>query len=267
MSGPDINLHYEVHQGNGPHILMLHGVLSSREQWSLNVPALQKVSRPVLVELLAHGRSAAPEEPEHYHPDAYVRAFEAIREKLGVERWFICGQSFGAGLTLRYALCHPERVLAQVFTNSYSALADQETMAMYRNNSEKRARAVEQGGHAAIAELPIHPGKARRLPVQVRDALIRDAGLLRPKGLARTFRYSAPHLSVRREVRDTSVPTLLICGAYETRFKSNHEYALANIPNLQVIEAAVGHAVNIEAADVFNSAVTAWIGQHGGARA
>ena len=44
----------------------------------------------------------------------------------------VCGQSLGATLTLRYALDHPERVLAQVFTNSTSALADSDWVAGVR---------------------------------------------------------------------------------------------------------------------------------------
>ena len=264
MSDPEIHLHYEVHEGNGPYILMLHGMLSSRAQWYPNLAAIQTVARPVLVELLAHGRSAAPEDAAHYHPEAYVRTFEAIREKLGAERWFICGQSFGASLTLRYALRHPERIMAQIFTNSSSALAGEETLAAYRETSEQRAQAMEQGGHEGIRSLPIYPGKARRLPEEARDALVRDAELLQPRGLAQSFRHSSPYLSVRDEAANTSVPTLLVCGAAEKRFRPNYEFAVANIPNLKVVEADAGHAVNIEAADIFNEAVTAWIEQHSG---
>ena len=262
MSDPEIHLHYEVHEGDGPYIMMLHGMLSSRAQWELNLAALQKVARPVLVELLAHGRSGSPEEAEHYHPEAYVRTFEAIREKLGVERWFICGQSFGAGLTLRYALRHPDRIMAQVFTNSSSALIGNEALNNYRGTVEERAQAMERNGVEGIKQLPIYPGRAKRLPEAARDALVRDAELLQPRGLAQSFRYSSPHLSVRDEVQNTTVPTLLVCGAAEKRFESNYEYALANIPNLEVVEVDAGHAVNIEAAEIFNDAVTAWIEQH-----
>jgi pimeloyl-ACP methyl ester carboxylesterase len=267
MSEHDSHLHYDVHEGNGPYILMLHGMLSSRAQWDLNLAAMQKVARPVLVELLAHGRSAAPEEAGHYHPDTYVRGFEAIRRKLGVERWFICGQSFGAALTLRYALRHPECIMAQVFTNSFSALAGGEAIARYRETSEARAKAVEQGGHEGIRKLPIYPGRARRLPEAARLALVKDAELLQPRGLALSFRHSSPYLSVHDEVSNTCVPTLLVCGAAEKRFQSSYKFAVANIPGLEVVEADAGHAVNIEAADIFNDAVTAWIEQHGGSQA
>ncbi|MDP6343309.1 MAG: alpha/beta fold hydrolase [Alphaproteobacteria bacterium] len=257
--------HYEVHDGDGPYLLLLHGMLSSRAQWMLNVAALTEFCRPVVMELFAHGRSPSPEDPQAYHPDSYLRTFERIRRELGVERWFVCGQSFGAGLTLRYALEHPERVVAQIFTNSSSALADAEMVAAYRDNSENRARAMEQGGHDFIAELPIHPARARRLPVEVRDALVRDTELLDPAGLARAFRHSSPHLSVRERIGENVVPTLLVCGEREERFAGSRQFAEANMPELTVVGADAGHAVNIEAADVFNQAVADLIQRHGGA--
>ena len=103
-------LYYEVHEGDGPYLLLVHGLLSSRAQWRPNLRALQRVSRPVVVELLGHGRSPAPHGPDAYRPDAYSRAFEELREALGAERWLVCGQSLGAALTFRYALSHPERL-------------------------------------------------------------------------------------------------------------------------------------------------------------
>lgn len=258
-------LHYEVRDGDGPYLMLLHGLLSSRAQWLLNVSALSEFCRPVLVELLAHGRSASPEDAAAYHPDAYVRAFEAIRESLGCERWFICGQSFGAGLTMQYALSHPERVLAQVFTNSRSALTDAETLAQYRGNAEIRAQGVEQGGLDFIAEMPIFPGRARRLPDEARAALVADAGLLNPAGLAMTFRHSSPFLSVYERIHENTVPTLLVCGERERAFASHRAYAVEHMPELTYVGAEeAGHAVNIEAAEIFNQAVAALLERHRG---
>lgn len=259
-------LHYEVRDGNGPYLMLLHGMLSSKAQWLLNVAVLAEFCRPVLVELWGHGRSPSPGDAAAYHPDAYVGAFEAIREALGCERWFICGQSFGASLTLRYALIHPERVIAQAFTNSSSALADAETVAMYRENSENRAQGVERGGHEYIAEMPIFPAKARRLPDEVRDALVEDAALLNPAGLAMTFRHSSPFVSLRPRIHENTVPSLLVCGERERRFDGNRQYAQAHMPALTYVGAKeAGHAVNIEAAEVFNGALAAHLARHAGA--
>ena len=116
--------YWEIYDGSGPHLLLVHGFLSSRGQWMHNIEALSRFATPVIVELLGHGRSPSPEPSELYHPEAYVAAFEDIRQQLGVASWIICGQSLGASLTLRYALRHPECIKAQIFTNTVAGLAE-----------------------------------------------------------------------------------------------------------------------------------------------
>ncbi len=118
-------LHYDVHDGDGPYLLLVHGFLSSRAQWSPNLAALRAVARPVVVELLGHARSPSPDDSGCVCARRLCRGLRAHpRRTFGAERWFICGQSLGAALTLRYALDHADRVMAHVFTNSTSALAE-----------------------------------------------------------------------------------------------------------------------------------------------
>ena len=100
---------------------MLHGFLSSSAQWQDNLAALQRVCKPVTIELWGHGQSPAPTDAQSYAPERYVEQLEAIRRELGVAQWFLCGYSIGAGMTIRYAHCFPEHVVGHVFTNSSSS--------------------------------------------------------------------------------------------------------------------------------------------------
>ena len=125
-TGNSSDLYWEVHRGNGLYLLMVHGFLSSRAQWMPNIEALSEKATPVVVELLGHGRSGGPKSPDAYHPDEYVKMFEEIRRRLGIDTWFVCGQSLGACLTLRYALTHPDRINAQIFTNTVAGFAEKD---------------------------------------------------------------------------------------------------------------------------------------------
>ena len=90
-------MHVEVSErGVGPYLLLVHGLCSSRAQWRPNREALETFSRPVVIELLGHGRSESPDDPGAYRVGAYIERFEALRVDLGVEKWAVCGQSFGA---------------------------------------------------------------------------------------------------------------------------------------------------------------------------
>ena len=103
-------LAFKVHPGNGPYLLLVHGFLSSSAQWLANLKELSTVCKPVTVDLWGHGRSPAPRDKIHYSPQAYAEQFEQIRQQLGIERWFVCGYSLGAGLSIRYAHDYPLNV-------------------------------------------------------------------------------------------------------------------------------------------------------------
>ncbi len=257
-----MQLHCEVHAGEGPLLLLVHGVLSSRAQWQPNLAALCRIARPVIVELWGHGRSPSPEEPARYQPAAYVEAFEEIRARLGAERWFVCGQSLGAALTLRYVLDRPQPCIAHVFTNSVSALADADWVAATRATIPALADAIEQGGTAVLERLPIHPARAKRIPPAAHRAVLEDAARLDAAGVARTFRYTVPESSVRERAAENRVPALLVCGEREARFLPHRDFAQRTMPLLEVVNLDAGHAVNLEASEGFDEAVVKFLASH-----
>jgi len=254
-----LKLHREVHSGNGPFVLLVHGILTGRSLWRPNLAALSRVATPVVVELWGHGRAPAPEDPARYHPDALLACFEEIRRDLGADSWFVCGQSLGGALTLRYALDHPERVVGHVFTNSTSALADSDWSAATRAHAPQLAAALESGGREALERLPMHPVHAKRMPPAAREALLEDAALLDAAAVGRLLRYTVPESSGRDRVALNRVPTLLVCGEREKRFEPHRRFAAEAMPHLEVVGVDAGHAVNVEAAEAFDAAVTAFV--------
>lgn len=254
------HLYYEVHGTQGPHLLMVHGLMSSRAQWIPNLKAFTEFCRPVVVELLGHGRSVSPKNPEAYFPENYVGEFEIIRRELGLEKWFICGQSLGAALTLRYSLLHPERIKAQIFTNSLSALSDVGENA----NMERVVRLMLQGGRASLDSFPLNPSRSRFLDAEVKKALVEDINLIDMEGFANNLLYLIPRCSVRNLLSRISIPTLLVAGKFDKQFSALVSMVLENTPSLEFIELDGGHAVNIDAADRFNEAVRKFILRHFG---
>ncbi len=250
---------HEVHEGNGPPLLMVHGILSSRAQWMPNLDALRSVATPVVVELFGHGRSPAPDAAHCYRPEYYLRTFEAIREQIGTDRWHVLGYSLGAGLTMRYSLEHPDRVIAQMFTNSTSAFAEETTTRPMRQNADTIIEQYRRDGKAAVDSIAVHPKNAKRLPADVKAALLEDCALLDPVAVAQTIVHTNGNSSVRSTIKDNAVPTLLICGDKERRFTPHRAFAEKTMPNLKVRALATGHAVNAEAADEFNKAVIGFL--------
>lgn len=256
-------MYYEAHEGNGPYLLLLHGMLSSRAQWTRNLAALSNHTRPVVMELWGHGRSPSPSDPALYAPEAMAEQVEQVRRELGADKWFVCGQSFGATVTLRYSLLYPERVLGQIFTNSTSALAPKDKVKELYADVHKLAGNLVKNGQEGLKRMRIHPIHAKRLPPGAQAELLEDALLLNPAGIAKLFEITSPEASVAEVVQGTKVPTLLVAGEQEERFAPHRKYAEQHIPGLKVAGVNGGHACNIEAASEFNAAVLAFVRQHG----
>ncbi len=232
--------------------MLLHGFLSSRAQWLANLEGLRRFCTPVTVELWGHGRSPMPHDPALVHPLGYVEQFEYIRTSIGADRWYIVGQSFGAGLTLRYALEQPDAVYGQAFCNSNSALEHYDG-----TNKTARARTISDVllSGRPLTELPIHPLNAKRLPAPVTAALQQDAALLQPDAMLRCLTQTRAHLSARSRFSELTVPTLLVNGVWEKSFQQTVEFARTNLASLQVVELQGGHAINAEQPEAFNSAI------------
>ena len=257
-------LHAEVAEGaTGPCCLFVHGFLSSRAQWMLNLDALKSVCRPVVVELWGHGRSPVPADAEAYTVAGYLAQFEALRSRLGVEDWLVYGQSFGAGLALHYALRYPERVRGVVFTNTLAALS-----AWDADLNSSRASIIGHlmdqpaQAYAALSALPMHPRHARRLPQAVFAAMLADAERLSPQAVAMSMRHTAPSLSVRDRLTELCQPLLLLNGRFERAFQPLCDFARTSLPNLEVLDLDGGHAVNVECADACNEATVDFIRRH-----
>jgi len=244
--------------GRRTYMFFVHGMLSSRRQWTPNLPALVGLVRPVLFDLWGHGKAPSPESDAFYTVEAILGEFERAREELRAERIVLCGQSLGAALTLRYSILHPERVIAQVFTNSRSALLAPEALISSEERAA-RAEAIELGGRAALAKLPFHPRRARRLEPELREAMVEVANAVDPRAVARLTRIAGPRLSVLGELHRIACPTLLVNGRSERSFQPLRDLAERRIRNIRIADIAGGHAVNLENSAGFNAAVARFL--------
>src|SRR5690606_30627231 len=148
-----------------PPLLLMHGFLSSRNHWRLNERALRSRYRLIIAELPGHGETARCD-PADVTPDALAQSCERARLELDIPRWHICGQSFGAGLVLRYALSYPQHVGALVWTNANRLLADPLTpdqLAVLHARADK----VDQLGLEGIRSDRVYPGNARYFPAEI----------------------------------------------------------------------------------------------------
>ncbi len=245
------HLNFETHGEPGkPAVLLLHGFMSSNNQWLTNTDTLAAEYFLVAVELWGHGQSPTPDDPACYTLSAYYDQFEIIRSELGISTWAVIGQSYGAGIVLNYAQSHPDICTAAVATNSRSAFG---TLIEETDNRETRAALPTN-----LRALPYHPIHARRFPDHVKEALVADADAIEPEAI-RLGGHLGRSLNCRALVGDLTTPLLITNGKYEKSFQTDLESLRNAVPGLNVVDLDGGHSVNIEASGGFNNAVLGFL--------
>jgi hypothetical protein len=73
--------------------------------------------------------------------------------------------------------------------------------------------------------------------------------------VAAAFRHTVPTSSSYHRVAANRVPSLLVVGTREKAFAVPRRHAERAMPDLTVVTADAGHAVNAQAAPVFDEAV------------
>ena len=97
--------------GEGPPLILLHGVGDNAFDWTWVMPALARTHRVYAPDLPGSGGSAKPE-GDDYSPAYFGRFLNAFLDALGIERAAVVGNSLGGLVGLRLALTNPERVTA-----------------------------------------------------------------------------------------------------------------------------------------------------------
>ncbi|WP_425101955.1 alpha/beta fold hydrolase [Tropicibacter sp. S64] len=255
---PPTTLAYEAAPDTGlPPLLMVHGLLVNRDIWQPNL-ALAGQFRLIRVDLPGHGQSPAPQLPEQAHPDRIITALDQIRVTLGIPRWHLCGQSFGAGVVLGYALAYPEACTGVVFTNANAALRAIESEAQLEARRSLVAK-IREGGTDMLRQLPYHPANARRFPPDLRQRLSESADRVAPESLAVLMQEALPRLSLRDRLGDLSVPTLLVNGSYERKFQPLRSWLETAHSGIAIADLPGGHSVNVDCPEAFNAAVAGFL--------
>lgn len=245
-------LFVELAADNGrPLLFLVHGFMMSRAIWDQNVAVLSEHFRIARIELLGHGRAAAPNDPDLYEMTSYIEAIDEIRRDLGAVSCAFCAHSFGAGIALSYGLAYPQFTSAIVFTNSRSALG---TLKSQPGDLQRMTAALRDNGEAALRAFPFHPKHMTEIRPSVQVALVKDAELISPIGIANAMSVTARASNLFDRLADLLPPALLINGRREHGFQAAREQLAAQYKNIEIHDFDAGHSVNAEMPEAFNAA-------------
>ncbi|MEH0110909.1 alpha/beta fold hydrolase [Tersicoccus sp. MR15.9] len=102
--------------GEGPDVVLLHGIARSLEDWDEQHELLSPHFRVTSVDLPGFGESGPPTAPNTM--ETMARAVLGVMTELGIERAHLVGNSMGGAVAMQVAALAPERVRTLVLANS-----------------------------------------------------------------------------------------------------------------------------------------------------
>jgi pimeloyl-ACP methyl ester carboxylesterase len=94
---------------DAPPLVFLHGYMATLMMWSLNIVDFSKNYRLYAIDVMGQPSKSIPDEPIRNAAD-FVAWLTATLDALHLDRVSLVGMSFGAWLTLNYAVAAPERL-------------------------------------------------------------------------------------------------------------------------------------------------------------
>jgi pimeloyl-ACP methyl ester carboxylesterase len=246
--------------GAGPAVVLLHGYVGDgATTWRPQLDALSDEFTVVAWDAPGAGGSADP--PESFGMAGYADCLAGFIARLGLERPFIVGLSFGGALAIEFSRRHPAVPAALVLASAYAGWAGSlsaEATALRLRQAQTLAGLTPEKLRDALLPTMFIDGT----PPDVLDRFGASMLAFHPAGFRAMAQASAEDL--RDALPHLAAATLLIYGDQDVRAPLDVARRLHSaIPRSRlVVLPGVGHVCNVEAADAFNAALRAFLREH-----
>ena len=191
----------EVGRGDGPPLVLLHGVLSNGASWAPVIPRLAARRRVAAPDMPLHGKTLTPPTFD-MGPQGMAGWVGALMDAMGAPVADLCGLSMGGAVAADFAARHPARVRRLVLVDAanivpladpYQAMLDM-VLSKIRlaTSADPTELAIDHDSDPIIAGMLVYV-KAQGIPL---EQLAAGLGLLEPMGREGLSRIAAPTLAI-----------------------------------------------------------------------
>lgn len=246
--------------GDGPPVVLLHGMACGKRMWFHQVAALRSRFRVIAYDQRGHGQTDAPAVAAAYSAALLARDLVGVLDALELERAAIVGFSLGGGPALALAASKPERVSRLVLAD-VGAGADDPLKVEWM--VQRWVTLIEQG---ALDELVCDMLRSELFKIYARRSVRRRdhmAALIRATPVD-GLRFTLSEVLAKRKslfrltdlLKSVQAPTLVVVGRQDYVCGKAARLLVQTIPNasLKIIENS-GHMTPLEQPAAFNVAV------------
>ncbi|RVT92946.1 alpha/beta fold hydrolase [Sphingomonas crocodyli] len=234
--------------GDGPALILAHGVGGNRVSWFRQVPHFSQRYRVVVFDHRAFGGS---EDVEGEGRSRYVGDLLALLDELEIETAILVGQSMGGGTCAAFTCQYPHRVRALVVADSLAGIQVPEPLASALRATSEANRQLSQVERVLGPSIRLKDPESTHLYLQL--ATFNSVNVHTVRGVMP--RWSPAVLA------EAGVPTLFVAGQSDILFTSAQIAAVqALVPNSHFIEIEdAGHSAYFEQPARFNAALDAFL--------
>jgi 2-succinyl-6-hydroxy-2,4-cyclohexadiene-1-carboxylate synthase len=263
-----INLNVETSgRDDGPPLLLLHGFTRDARAWQPLLPCFDDY-RTIRVDLIGHGKSDSPSNPERYTMAHAVEDLTALLHHLDIERTALLGYSLGGRVALHFAVESPQLLWAVVVESASPGIEDEMERDARFGSDAQLAASIESGGMEPFAERwqaqPLFASQ-RHLPAETLEEQRRQRLENSTLGLANSLRGMGAGAQgwLLPDLPHINVPTLFLAGSLDQRYAALAPVMAARVPGAEhhIIEAA-GHTAHLERPDSYATRVTEFLARH-----
>jgi 2-succinyl-6-hydroxy-2,4-cyclohexadiene-1-carboxylate synthase len=256
-------------------LVLLHGFTGSAASWGEHLDTFAAAGfRVIAFDLLGHGASSAPDNPQRYRMERCQEDICAALGMLGISpgEAILLGYSMGGRLALYLGFSSYFRAL--ILESASPGLASPTEREQRRASDERLAATIERDGIAAFVpyweRLPLFASQ-RALPAEIRERLHKQRLQNRPEGLANSLRGMGTGVqpSLHERLPTLDLPVLLLAGELDPKFCAIAWQMCQALPrsSLEIIPGA-GHTIHLEQPEQFDKSVLAFcqacLAQHEG---
>ncbi|HEY8327641.1 MAG TPA: alpha/beta fold hydrolase [Rhodanobacter sp.] len=237
--------------GEGPPLLMLHGLGGDGRLWREQVAPLGEHYRMVAVDLRGFGGSDKPHDPAAYRIPALTRDCAGLADALGLGPLHVLGTSMGGFIAQALALSRPELCRSLVLCHTAARMSIPADILEARVETLGRLSMREYA--QMLAAQALAPGSVERLEGEIVEVIAGNDQWVYTQVL--TEALTAFDLGER--VADIAAPTLVLVGESDRVIPPQHGRELAaRIPGARLVTIRdAGHLSYLEQPAAFNQAV------------
>lgn len=234
-------------------VLFLHGFTGSANDWDFVTENLEEKFTPIFVDLVGHGQSDSPDNPEYYGINFQIELLKNMCDYLDLDKINLVGYSMGGRLALAFATNFRENVESLVLESTSFGIVDKNDRLERIHSDEKLAKQIENSSIGDFIKYwintPLFDSLNKVEPARLEKLLENKIKRNNQKGLKNSLLgcSTGKMKNYFLELGNLSTDIMLIVGALDQKFVGINTKANSLFTNseLRVIKES-GHNVHFE---------------------